>query len=230
MSWLPRARTMCLTVLLALASAAALATAPTDAVSASTPSPPTEPHATASGPGCGTPERCFARMTEAQKDVSSIRARFQQIKHVAMLTEPLVSGGRFVYRRPASVRWEMETPEAMVVEIEGDELRAGAPGSVSNVDAGQATTLFRDLAMLFTGAGDYTGDRFTLGPGTLGADSFVLTPRDPSIGRVIAAIEIALDPQTGGPRQVVIREANGDRTEITLSDVEVERARGGPAS
>ncbi|MEW6269884.1 MAG: outer membrane lipoprotein carrier protein LolA [Thermodesulfobacteriota bacterium] len=196
-------------------------------VAAAPPSPAVTPAVT----GCGTPAQCFARMVEAQKDVASIRARFRQTKHVAMLTEPLVSEGRFLYRRPESVRWEMETPEPMVVEVDGGKLRAGPPDSVADVDAGPAIALFRDLAMLFTGAGDYAGERFTLGPGKLGPDSFVLTPRDPSVGRVIDAIEIALDQQTGGPRQVVIRESNGDRTEIVLSQVEVERTGGaGPAS
>jgi hypothetical protein len=57
-----------------------------------------------------------------------------------------------------------------------------------------------------------------------------LTPRDPSVSRVVSAIEIELDPAEGGPRRVVLREAGGDRTEIVLSDVVVRRAGGGPAS
>jgi outer membrane lipoprotein-sorting protein len=201
-------------VLIALALTAGAATA------APAPGATSSPAAT----GCGTPEKCFARMVRAQSDVASIRARFRQTKHVAMLAEPLVSEGRFSFRRPDTVRWEMESPEPMVVEIEGGKLRAGPPGGVADVDAGPATALFRDLGMLFTGADDYAGKRFTLGPGTLGPDSFTLTPKDASVGRIVAAIEIALDPQTGGPRQAVIRETGGDRTDIVLSQVEVERA------
>jgi len=180
------------------------------------------------GAGCGTPEQCFARMVAAQRDVATIRARFRQTKYVAMLEEPLVSEGRFTFQRPDQVRWEMVTPEPLVVDISGSELRAGPPGEVAKVDAGPAVALFRDLAGIFTGAGDYAGNqRFTLGPGASGGNSFILTPRDPSVGRVIASIEIELDPASGGPRRVVIAEAGGDRTEITLFDVAIERS-GGP--
>jgi len=183
------------------------------------------------GAGCGTPEQCFARMVAAQRDVAAIEARFRQTKHVALMAEPLVSEGRFSFERPDRVRWVMESPEPLVVEVQGDALRAGPPGEVEAVDAGPAVLLFRDLAGIFTGAADWAGGgRFALGPGTMGPNSFVLTPRDPSVGRVLSAIEIELDPEQGGPRRVVLREAGGDRTEIVLSDVEVRRAGAAGAS
>lgn len=187
----------------------------------------TPPAGSSPGRGCGTPEQCFARMLAAQRDVRAIHARFRQTKYVAMLEEPLVSEGRFTFRRPDEVRWEMVKPEPMVVDIHGGELRAGPPGEVAKVDAGPALALFRDLSGIFTGAADYAANRrFALGPGSSGTQSFTLTPRDPSVARVIASIEIELDPGTGGPRRVVISEAGGDRTEIALSDVQVERAAG----
>lgn len=193
---------------------------------------PPAPAAPASAqPACATPESCFARMVAAQRDVAGIRARFRQTKHVALLDDPLVSEGRFSFDRPERVRWEMEKPEPLVVEVSGGELRAGPPGEVARVEAGPAVGLFRDLAGIFTGAGDYAGSRFALGPGPEREESFVLTPRDPSLARVIATIAIELDPASGGPRRVTIAEAGGDRTEIELFDVTVERAGGaGPPS
>lgn len=184
------------------------------------------PRATTAASGCDTPERCFARMVEAQRDIAGLRARFRQTKHVTLLDGPLVSEGRFSFERPQRVRWEMEKPEPMIVEVSGNELRAGPPGEVARVDAGPAVGLFRDLAGIFTGAGDYAGERFALGPGEPGRESFVLTPRDPSVSRVIATIAIELDPASGGPRRVTIAEAGGDRTEIELLDVVVERTGG----
>lgn len=194
-----------------------------------TPSPAAEaasPDATATA-GCGTPQHCFARMTDAQRGVARIRAGFRQTKRVALLTDPLVSTGRFGFERPDRVRWEMVTPEPLIVEIAGSTLRAGPPGAVADVDAGPAVGLFRDLGGIFTGASDYAGEqRFTLAAGTSGPWSFVLTPRDPSVARVIRGIEIELDPASGGPRRVAITESGGDRTEIELLDVVVERAAG----
>jgi outer membrane lipoprotein-sorting protein len=180
--------------------------------------------ATPAGAGCGSPQQCLSRMADAQRDVSRIRAQFRQTKQVALLAEPLVSTGRFSFERPDRVRWEMLTPEPLVVEIAGGALRAGPPGAVTDVDAGPAVGLFRDLGGLFSGAADYAGEqRFALSSGG-SSWSFVLTPRDPSVARVIGAIDVTLDPATGGPRRVAISERSGDRTEIELFDVQVERA------
>lgn len=179
--------------------------------------------ASAPDAGCGSPQQCFARMAEAQRGVSRIHAAFRQTKHVALLAEPLVSTGRFSFERPDRVRWEMVTPEPLVIEISGGALRAGPPGAVADVDGGPAVGLFRDLGGLFTGAADYAGEqRFALSAG--GSPwSVVLTPRDPSVARVIGAIDVTLDPTTGGPRRVAIAERSGDRTEIELLDVQIER-------
>ena len=206
----------CVAALAFIASGASSATA--------TPANESAPQAAS---GCGAPQQCFARMADAQRGVARIRAGFRQTKHVALLKDPLVSTGRFTFERPDRVRWEMVTPEPLIVEIAGGSLRAGPPGAVADVDAGPAVGLFRDLGGIFAGAADYAGEqRFTLAPGTSGPWSFVLTPRDPSVARVIRAIDIELDPATGGPRRVAITESSGDRTEIELVDVVVERAAG----
>lgn len=192
-----------------------------------TPTLAAEASSPAATAGCGTPQQCFARMTDAQRGVARIRAGFRQTKRVALLTDPLVSTGRFTFERPDRVRWEMVTPEPLIVEIAGSSLRAGPPGAVADVDAGPAVGLFRDLGGIFAGASDYAGEeRFTLGAGTSGPWSFVLTPRDPSVARVIRGIDIELDSASGGPRRVAIIESGGDRTEIELLDVVVERAAG----
>jgi len=207
---------------LAMLAVLAAGVPPTGAVA------PEDPRTGAGGaasPGCGRPEQCLARMVEAQRGISGIRAGFRQTKHVALLAEPLVSTGRFAFERPDRVRWEMVAPERLIVEIAGGELRAGPPGAVAEVDAGPAVGLFRDLGGIFTGAPAYAdGQRFALAPGTAGPWSFVLTPRDPSVARVIRTIVIELDPASGGPRRVTIAENGGDRTEIELLDAKVERA------
>ena len=213
-------------VALFVAFAVSAAAAVTNGAAAPTPSG-AGPAAPRTGDGCGAPQACFTRMVEAQQGVARIRAAFRQTKHVALLSEPLVSTGRFSIERPDRVRWEMVTPEPLVVEIAGGALRAGPPGAEADVDAGPAVGLFRDLGGIFTGASDYADEqRFALGPGASGPWSFVLTPRDPAVARVIRTIGIELDPASGGPRRVAIDESTGDRTEIELLDVQVERAAG----
>lgn len=221
-----RARVAFVVMVASLGALAARSTLAAEPARAAAPSPAGAKGAAATRP-CDTPESCFARMVAAQRDVARIRARFRQTKTIALLDGPLESEGRFAFERPDRVRWEMEKPEPLVVEVSGSELRAGPPGEVARVDAGPAVGLFRDLGAIFTGADDWAGSRFTLGPSARGGESFVLTPRDPSLARVIASIEIALDAASGGPQRVTITEAGGDRTAIELLDVVVERTGGG---
>lgn len=176
--------------------------------------------ATAAKPACGTPEECFRSFTQTQREVRSVEARFRQVKEIALLRDPLVSSGRFEFARDRGVRWEVEEPEPMVIEISGDRLRAGAPGELRDVDAGSSGELLGQLGGLFSGEGG--ADRFTISAGaTPGA--IRLQPRDPSLARIVSAIELEVDAEVGVPRSVQIEEVGGDRTRIEMSDVEVER-------
>lgn len=168
---------------------------------------------------CRTPADCFERVIRAQREVVSVQAGFKQTKRIALLREPLVSIGRFMFLRPDRVRWEVVSPEPLVVEIAGDRLRVGDGHEMSTIDSGGATSLFRDLAGIFTGANGYSSGRFTIAAGPAGRYSFVLTPRSPDVARVISTLEIDADPKTRLPRRTVIREPDGDVTEVELSDV-----------
>ncbi|HZR84708.1 MAG TPA: outer membrane lipoprotein carrier protein LolA [Candidatus Binatia bacterium] len=177
---------------------------------------------------CGSPEACFARISAMQRDVRAIRADFRQVKRIALLRDPLVSTGTLEFRAPDHVRWEVVTPEPLVVEIDGGSLRAGEPGNVAKVEQEGALAVFRDLGEIFTATGNYA-KRFAIQAGA-GDASFVLVPRDPQIARVLSAVELTFDPANGVPRRVALREASGDRTEIDLDVREVERgAPGGRA-
>ena len=186
------------------------------------------PTARPAAAACATPRECFAAVAEKQSGIESMQADFRQTKRIALLREPLVSGGRFEYRRPDRVRWEVTDPEPLVIEIEGSAVQAGPPGRLEAVDAGAAASLFRDLGALFTSSGEYAGTRFEIGAGDAGPISFVLEARDPATARVLRAIELDADPATGVPRRAVLREANGDRTEIELRNVRFERRGGEP--
>jgi outer membrane lipoprotein-sorting protein len=176
--------------------------------------------ADAAAPPCATPTECFERFVERQRDVESVTARFRQVKHIALLLEPLESSGSFAYERGRGVRWEVEEPEPMVVEITGEQLRAGPPGDLRRVDAGSAADVLAQMAALFSGTAK--PDQFAIEPGRK-EGGFRLEPRDPSLAKVVTAMELEIDPDSGAPRSVEIEEAGGDRTRIVMTDTRVGR-------
>src|SRR5262249_35461260 len=148
-------------------------------------------------------------------------ARFHQVKRVALLRDPLESSGSFTFTRGKGVRWEVEEPERMVVEIEGEQLRAGPPGDLHRVEAGSAADVLAQTGGLFTGAAK--PDQCAISAGRA-PGSIRLVPRDPSLARIVSAVELEIDFDSGAPRAVEIEEASGDRTRIEMTDAHIERS------
>jgi len=170
---------------------------------------------------CGAPDECFAQFVARQRDVRSVKARFHQVKRVALLREPLESSGSFEFVRGKGVRWEVEEPERMVVEIEGEQLRAGPPGELRRVEPGSAADVLAQMGGLFTGTAK--PGQFAISSGRA-PKSIRLEPRDPSLARIVSAVELEIDFESGVPRAVEIEETSGDRTRIEMTDAHIERS------
>ena len=175
---------------------------------------------------CDSPSACFERFAALQHEIRTLSARFRQTKRIALMREPLVSSGTLLFSAPDRIRWEVLQPEPLVVEIAGAKMRAGEPGKEESVEAAGAAAVFRDLGSIFTATAEYARTRFAIEAGTAGPDSFKLVPRDPTVSRTIASLELTIDPATGVLRRATIREANGDQTEIDLFDVQRNREVG----
>ncbi|MFN8641022.1 MAG: outer membrane lipoprotein carrier protein LolA [Candidatus Binatia bacterium] len=68
---------------------------------------------------CDSTDACLKVLAAAQAATRTIDARFVQTKHVALLDEPLVTTGRFRFRRPDRVRLDVETPRPTTILIAG---------------------------------------------------------------------------------------------------------------
>lgn len=147
------------------------------------------------------------------------RARFQEEKRLAALTEPLRSTGRLLYRRPAHLEkiTEGQDPESLVVDgnrlviTEGQDPPrvvdlAAHPEAGAAVDAirgplsGDLAALRRSFAVTATG--------------TPVAWRLVLVPTDPAAARLLARVEV--DGADNTPRAVLIRQANGDEDRLLI--------------
>lgn len=145
-------------------------------------------------------------------------ARFRQTKYIALLREPLVSSGTVRFELPDGLRWEVVEPEPLVVDTRGGALRVGPPGELQDVPA-EMLRAFASLPGGFSGVFGASADEISAafevvagaGPG-----AFRLTPKDATLGRALDGIDLTLDPESGMPRKVVLREAGGDRSEIEI--------------
>lgn len=172
---------------------------------------------------CDSTDTCLKAIDAAQADTRSVSARFTQTKHLSLLDEPLVSTGRFVFKRPDRMRLEIESPRPATILINGREI--SIPG-ISDSDKQQLAmtpmaAMFAELGAMFGGSAAALGQHFRVGATAAdGAIDVTLTPTLPAWQRLYRTIELRF----AGPDLVIssmrLDDALGDRLDIVMSDVQ----------
>jgi Outer membrane lipoprotein carrier protein LolA-like len=147
------------------------------------------------------------------------RARFQEEKRLAALTEPLRSAGRLRYRRPDRMEKVTEWPEPESLVVDGDRLvvtEGQEPPRVVDLSAHPEARAAVD-ALRGPLSGDLTALRRSFAvtaSGTPAAWRLVLVPADPAAARLLARVEVEGTGDT--PRAVTIRQADGDEDRLLI--------------
>ena len=165
------------------------------------------------------------------QSLESVSADFVQETSLPMFVEPVRSRGRFVFKRPASLRWEYSEPMREGFVLNGDNgfrwddafsaRKPFAPGSDP-----LAAIVARQMIAWITFDREALGREYAI-QSLPGPDLRVLlTPLREDVKGVISAIFIAFSPQ--GPASLVeIRETGGGGTSIDFSNVVVNGPLGG---
>lgn len=172
---------------------------------------------------CTSTADCLQAIEQAQQNTRTVVAEFVQVKHVSLLDEPLVSRGRFAFKRPDRVRLSIATPQPATVVINGRDVHI--PGITERDRAAFAMTpmaaLFTQLGAIFAGSMQTLQESFQVS--ARAADSGIemrLQPRQAAWEKTFHSIEL----QFAGPdlvvRQMRIEDALGDTVEVTLHDVQ----------
>ena len=149
------------------------------------------------------------------------QADFIEEKRIAALSQPLVSRGRLVYRRPDHLEQITTAPQPESVIVDGDRLSiAGAGGAPKLVSLDSQPA----IAGLVDGvraalAGDLPGlQRFYRieARGRLDAWQLILTPAGPPLARMLRGV--ILDGENTNIRSITIEQANGDTQIMTMSE------------
>jgi outer membrane lipoprotein-sorting protein len=177
-------------------------------------------------PSCDSTDSCLRAIEAAQARTETISARFTQTKHLSLLNEPLVSTGRFVFKRPDRMRLEVESPRAATILVKGREITI--PG-ISDADKRQLAmtpmaSMFGALGGMFGGSADALRQHFRVA--AVAADGGIevtLTPTVPEWQRLFTTIQLRFT----GPDLVMsamrLDDPLGDRLDIVMSDVQRNR-------
>ena len=171
--------------------------------------------------------RAIAGLQARQREVNTLRAAVAQRKRHPLLKGEVVTEGTLLFRRPNRLRWEMATPERLIVAINEQMLVIYHPDRKEAERRDLRDDFGARAAMEFLAAGmsfdvAEMEKRFQVDlyreDGRL---SLVLTPRSRWVARAVASVTINQEDADGLPRQIVVVGQKGDRTDTTLTHVVV---------
>ena len=151
----------------------------------------------------------FEGIRAAAGNIQSIEADFVQEKHMRILARPLISKGHFVYKAPASLRWEYRHPMQRVMLMHKGDVRrflqsekGWAEDTASNLQP--MDFVLQEISKWLNGRFDET-PMFTasLAP----ENKIVLTPKESGMEQFIQRIEMVMADQPGIMKEVLIFES-----------------------
>jgi outer membrane lipoprotein-sorting protein len=177
--------------------------------------------ATAAWAVCEGTDACLRAIEESQRTTRALTARFEQTKHLSLLTEPLVSRGRFAFKAPDQVLWQIDEPKVTVrIDQHGVHL-PDLPNAEAEVAAlAPFSEMMRELSGLFTGSLTTVQKSFDVtAAGDAAAIRVHLVPRSEQWRRMFRSLELEFAAPDLVMHTIHIDEALGDSLEIVFSEV-----------
>jgi outer membrane lipoprotein-sorting protein len=151
----------------------------------------------------------FEGIRAAAGKIESIEADFVQEKHMRILARPLISKGHFVYKTPASLRWEYRHPMQRVMLMHNGNVRRflhsekGWEEDTANNPQAMDFVL-QEISRWLNGRFDENPMfKASLAPG----NKIVLTPKESGMDQFIQRIEMIMADQPGIMKEVLIFES-----------------------
>ena len=178
-----------------------------------------------------TPEqskKMLETINKATAAVKSIQCDFTQVRQSAMLKEKMTSKGKMSYSGK-NLKWEYTEPNKFALTVKEEngqqQVYLQQDGKTKKAD-GQSGQMFKGIAQIVMGSvtgtalsdnGDFTVEMYTQG------DIWVakLTPKQAKLKKMFTSIHLYFNDKHNAVTKVEMKEANGDGTVITFTNVKL---------
>ncbi len=172
---------------------------------------------------CASTPECLQAVERLQGATRTLSADFTQVKHVSLLTEPVVSTGHLLVKRPDHVLVRILTPNPLTVRINNGEL--DIPGMSERdrqaLAMAPVTGLGGSLGAIFSGSISALAQNFDVtATGDAAGVTMRLVPKDATVRQSVRAIALRFEGPELLIRRVQLDDALGDTLEITLDRVQ----------
>ncbi|MBW2419926.1 MAG: outer membrane lipoprotein carrier protein LolA [Deltaproteobacteria bacterium] len=159
----------------------------------------------------------------------NVRARFWESRHISILTDPVETSGMLYFAPPDRLARHSTRPGRSSVVVNGDRVSFADETGQSSFDmntSAVARTLVSNLIVVFRGDLESLRARYVISfhreEGKKGSWTLELEPRSRAVRGIIEQVRF-----TGKGRELATMEtleSNGDRTVMTLSNIETDLA------
>jgi outer membrane lipoprotein-sorting protein len=158
-------------------------------------------------------------------EIHDLTADFRQVKHTALLKDPVTSTGR-VRIKGSTVRWDAAEPHPCVLHIDEREIRVYYPEDAS-VEVYASDAQLRRLTASPIPRLQAMQEQFDIrelpkteiegAPSTPGLFAIRLTPKEESLRKHVKEVRVLVDPATGLAERFEMVDPDGDRTLIVFT-------------
>jgi len=162
----------------------------------------------------------FARLMGELAQVQTSRARYSEVKRVALLQKPLQLSGTLLYERPGRIEKRQTLPVEEVISVDGDWLTVEREGKTRRISLQSATlvaALVESLRATLAGDGAELERLYRVRvQGTRQRWTLALAPREVEVAGVVKSIVIAGSGSRIGRLEIL--EPGGDGSVMTIHE------------
>jgi len=159
-------------------------------------------------------------VNRTMSEAKTVFTHFVQERHLSLFNEPLRSEGYLCFEQPGRIRWEVTLPYKSILVSDGSGVAQfeWMDNRWKKLDVGLAAAMqnvVSQIAGVMRGQYAREGREYAVNLANTGNGPVItLTPRNEKMRKMIEAIEVHLATDLKATRQIVLRENDGDFTDI----------------
>lgn len=165
------------------------------------------------------------KISQAAGEMNSMQGDFVQVKELSFMDDKVTSEGKMYYKKSNKIRWEYTKPYSYVFSMDGQHVRMTSGDKTNKVPV-NSSKMFGEISKVMVGG--VSGEGLVNSPDfdtqlMVGKDDYkiVLTPKKKEIKDLFSTVQVYVGKTDNRIRAVELVEKSGDKTTITLKNVQV---------
>ena len=169
-----------------------------------------------------------SKITQVSSEMNTMQCDFTQVKELSFMDDKVTSEGKLFFKKSNKIRWENTKPYQYAFSMDGQNAHMTQGGQTTTIPANQ-NKMFKELSSVMVGSVSGVGlvdspdfdTQFFVGNSDY---KVVLSPKKKEVKDLFSAIQIYVGKPDTRIRSVELLEQSGDKTTITLKNLQVNAA------